>query len=969
MTSESYVQMGGRNWGKNGALLRGQILKDYFSSMPNNPKRIEEARDETALQWLDADLKSYFSKRFEGSAYNHKVMDTFFADTPKQNVLRVLQPYNVDVERYVWSNEGVEDFTNSDDYLSSLQKAADNQSDKLLDQRKEQLEIVQQQIKDKAYRGRGGGDVALLNIKDDLINVYRHHYGDEMIGTVGDYNNRLLNDMLSHFADNYDEILRSRGYKPEEIEPVFESIVHHYFTNPKTSISDKVTQLLYPSTTNVMSIDQSTNGVLPESPYHIDTNVELFTKSGNMLSNAIPYNMDISLTMDFIEQQRPHVYLKSNIVKDENNKGRPLAWPDTERNEDGSVVSKYPGLENEVPLDLENNVFAPETGPEAMWRLQLGNESAKLQDEYFQNATGIDAGWFTAQMKTKIQAAKEDNVNTITGLPNQNGGNNHSSQSVYVFEHALSSDIQTGGGNNVSIGEVGLWNNQIDNLMTQRGGGYIDALAVYATSVPLSTFINDATVNAQSIPLGVQTGGNSPDNLVAAVTFHQSANTLYQDNGDMLGDAIAYDATGGTVITTTTTTMPASEPLDRSYEKMEIKHWSYLYPGKELMRIIYETFRRQWPYDYYNEMNKRLKAYFGKKFQVLTDYQNYMTAWFGNDQTQNKLMEIMFDLNSPLNEVPLFVNMMREFSMSEYFPNIPANSIGVVGTQTRMAGGERSRSRERSKSERSSRRSKSRRRDHHDSNLAYDHTGLLGMFPGFIPIGGFDAYRERVRQLRLASRSMAGMELRHHIINAYTDELGQYHREHALFPHTVLMNDMHNLIYSRLSNHNLMDKTLGYMFPKTMTSTVNMFRLMNLSGVPEMNTKYMIPDEFLKTFVNSGYFLRLDPHRLGQRAKIETNDDDGKPDLRMVIPQYMPVQGDSEVRELAKAIGRVVPPLNPGDKNVVEYGQKAPNLVVDSTVDPLLGTVTATLPHPTATQTNISTEQYYIQDGKPIIGV
>ena len=131
MTITSPKQLGGRNWGKNGALLRSQILTDYFSSMPNNPKSIYESNDETALTWLDADLRSYFSRRFEGSAYNHKVMDTFFADTPKQNVLRILQPYNVDLERYVWSNEGVEEFTQSDDYLASVEKIAKNRRKKL----------------------------------------------------------------------------------------------------------------------------------------------------------------------------------------------------------------------------------------------------------------------------------------------------------------------------------------------------------------------------------------------------------------------------------------------------------------------------------------------------------------------------------------------------------------------------------------------------------------------------------------------------------------------------------------------------------------------------------------------------------------------------------------------------------------------------------------------------------------------
>ena len=203
-------QSGGSSWGLNGALLRNEILKDYFASVPDLPYESTVTDNDLALTWLGTNLKTYFNRRFNGTPYYNNVLDTFFRGNPQSVVLRTLQPYEVDANKYSWSDEFFEDFMKSGEYKSGselLEKYADEVAKDKVGKLKDLSRDMQ------AMSQRGGNFPVLPNsmngveLRNNMLQAYSQTYTP--LGVTSDEpssEDYLLNDLKDHFQNNYDDI-------------------------------------------------------------------------------------------------------------------------------------------------------------------------------------------------------------------------------------------------------------------------------------------------------------------------------------------------------------------------------------------------------------------------------------------------------------------------------------------------------------------------------------------------------------------------------------------------------------------------------------------------------------------------------------------------------------------------------------------------------------------------------------------
>ena len=64
-----------------------------------------------------------------------------------------------------------------------------------------------------------------------------------------------------------------------------------------------------------------------------------------------------------------------------------------------------------------------------------------------------------------------------------------------------------------------------------------------------------------------------------------------------------------------------------------------------------------------------------------------MRMWFG-DSGESSLVDLLFDPDSQLNELPELIDIMREFTTTDLYPSLPATAITTLGYQARMMGEE-----------------------------------------------------------------------------------------------------------------------------------------------------------------------------------------------------------------------------------------------------------------------------------------
>ena len=245
---------------------------------------------------------------------------------------------------------------------------------------------------------RGGNPFANSNsmneveLRNNTLQAYSQTYTP--LGVESDEpssEHYLLNDMKV-ISKIIIKMLGDMNIPDEEVEPVYESIIHHYFTNPRLTVAERVRNILFPGIVNLDDLTDGENVVVPQSPYYIDTNMKMFSKSGNLMSGNIPFDLEVGLDGQFQEHQFEQSYLKQ-INAD------PVAFPDFNNKESMydnlPSGSNYLGLVAEAPPMTGDPAYVPESGEDVLWRLQLGNENQALTDSIFENVTGIDSSDFT----------------------------------------------------------------------------------------------------------------------------------------------------------------------------------------------------------------------------------------------------------------------------------------------------------------------------------------------------------------------------------------------------------------------------------------------------------------------------------------------------------------------------------------------------------------------------------------------
>ena len=85
---------------------------------------------------------------------------------------------------------------------------------------------------------------------------------------------------------------------------------------------------------------------------------------------------------------------------------------------------------------------------------------------------------------------------------------------------------------------------------------------------------------------------------------------------------------------------------------------------------------------------------------------------------------------------------------------------------------------------------------------------------------------------RTEAHSLSGADLRHHVMRVYHNELDSYPFDHPMAPFRVMSNDFYNFLSSHFKDHKNKDRLLKQMFPNTMSTAVQMYRLLDLAGLP-----------------------------------------------------------------------------------------------------------------------------------------
>ena len=174
---------------------------------------------------------------------------------------------------------------------------------------------------------------------------------------------------------------------------------------------------------------------------------------------------------------------------------------------------------------------------------------------------------------------------------------------------------------------------------------------------------------------------------------------------------------------------------------------------------------------------------------------------------------------------------------------------------------------------------------------------------------------------------------KHHVMRVYHNELDHYPFEHPMAPFKVMANDMHNYLFNHFENHNNRKRLLKQMFPHTMSSAVQMYRLLDLAGLPFGQT-FMVPDNFIKSFISSPFYLRLASHRQGMVVTDELNNG-----IEVSVPVYPLMSDPKKLQKLATGIAELEPLLNPGQPGVIEVGDLLPRqsiLLIKHHLEPLL---------------------------------